>query len=225
MPAIGQFDLELFVRILPDLAYGALITLKFTTFSTLLGLVIGTVMGIFRIVRNFILNAIAIAYVEVIRGTPLLVQIMIVYYGLPAAGINLPPDIAGIIALGINSGAYIAEVIRAGILSVPKGQMEAARSLGMTYLQAMRYVVLPQAFRNILPALGNEFIALLKDSSLLSVIAIAELTRTGMQIYAVTFNAWTPLLGVAMFYLMMTLPLSKLVNYMQRRIGGEHVHT
>ncbi len=225
MPAIGQFDLELFVRILPDLAYGALITLKFTTFSTLLGLVIGTVMGIFRIVRNFILNAIAIAYIEVIRGTPLLVQIMIVYYGLPAAGINLPPDIAGIIALGINSGAYIAEVIRAGILSVPKGQMEAARSLGMTYLQAMRYVVLPQAFRNILPALGNEFIALLKDSSLLSVIAIAELTRTGMQIYAVTFNAWTPLLGVAMFYLMMTLPLSKLVNYMQRRIGGEHVHT
>ncbi len=225
MPAIGQFDLELFVRILPDLAYGALITLKFTTFSTLLGLVIGTVMGIFRIVRNIILNAIAIAYVEVIRGTPLLVQIMIVYYGLPAAGINLPPDIAGIIALGINSGAYIAEVIRAGILSVPKGQMEAARSLGMTYLQAMRYVVLPQAFRNILPALGNEFIALLKDSSLLSVIAIAELTRTGMQIYAVTFNAWTPLLGVAMFYLMMTLPLSKLVNYMQRRIGGEHVHT
>ncbi|WP_457549400.1 amino acid ABC transporter permease [Archaeoglobus sp.] len=225
MPAIGQFDFELFIRILPDLAYGSLVTLKFTVFSTLLGLLIGTVMGIFRIVRNFILNAIATAYIEVIRGTPLLVQIMIVYYGLPAAGINLPPDIAGILALGINSGAYIAEVIRAGILSVPKGQMEAARSLGMTYIQAMRYVVLPQAFRNILPALGNEFIALLKDSSLLSVIAIAELTRTGMQIYAVTFNAWTPLLGVAMFYLMMTLPLSKLVNYMQKRIGGEHVHT
>jgi polar amino acid transport system permease protein len=225
MPAIGQFDFELFVRILPDLAYGALVTLKFTTFSTLLGLVIGTIMGIFRIVRNVILNTIAISYIEIIRGTPLLVQIMIVYYGLPAAGINLPPDLAGILALGINSGAYIAEVIRAGIMSVPKGQMEAARSLGMTYLQAMRYVILPQAFRNILPALGNEFIALLKDSSLLSVIAIAELTRTGMQIYAVTFNAWTPLLGVALFYLMMTLPLSRLVNYMQKRIGGEHVHT
>ncbi len=225
MTAIGQFDVNLFIRILPDLARGALVTLKFTVFSTLLGLVIGTVMGIFRIVRNLVLNAIATVYVEVIRGTPLLVQIMIVYYGLPAAGINLPPEIAGILALGINSGAYIAEVIRAGILSVPKGQMEAARSLGMTYVQAMRYVILPQAFRNILPALGNEFIALLKDSSLLSVIAIAELTRTGMQIYAVTFNAWTPLLGVAMFYLMMTLPLSKLVDYVQKRIGGEHVHT
>jgi len=225
MTAIGQFDINLFIKILPDLARGALVTLKFTVFSTLLGLLIGTLMGIFRIVRNFVLNAISTAYVEVIRGTPLLVQIMIVYYGLPAAGINLPPEIAGILALGINSGAYIAEVIRAGIISVPKGQMEAARSLGMTYVQAMRYVILPQAFRNILPALGNEFIALLKDSSLLSVIAIAELTRTGMQIYAVTFNAWTPLLGVAMFYLMMTLPLSKLVDYVQKRIGGEHVHT
>ncbi len=220
MTAIGQFDINLFIKILPDLARGALVTLKFTTFSTLLGLAIGTVMGIFRIVKNCILNALATVYVEVIRGTPLLVQIMIVYYGLPAAGINLPPEIAGILALGINSGAYIAEVIRAGIQSVPKGQMDAARSLGMTYVQAMRYVILPQAFRNILPALGNEFIALLKDSSLLSVIAIAELTRTGMQIYAVTFNAWTPLLGVAMFYLMMTLPLSRLVDYAQRRIGG-----
>ncbi len=218
--AIGQFDPHLFLKILPDLAYGALVTLKFSILSTLFGLVIGTVFGIFRIVKNPVLNAISMAYVEVIRGTPLLVQIMIVYYGLPQAGITLPPDISGVLALSINSGAYIAEIIRAGIQSVPKGQMEAARSLGMTYVQAMRYVVLPQAFRNILPALGNEFIALIKDSSLLSVIAIAELTRVGMQIYAVTFNAWTPLLGVALFYLMMTLPLSRLVDYAQRRIGG-----
>ncbi len=220
MAGIGQFDFNLFIRILPDLASGALVTLKFTTFSILFGLILGTITGIFRIVKNPILNAISTAYVEFIRGTPLLVQIMIVYYGLPEAGIKLPPELAGILALSINSGAYIAEIIRAGIQSVPKGQMEAARSLGMTYVQAMRYVVLPQAFRNILPALGNEFIALLKDSSLLSVIAIAELTRMGMQIYAVTFNAWTPLLGVALFYLMMTLPLSRLVDYAQRRIGG-----
>ena len=220
MTGIGQFDFNLFIKILPDLAKGALVTLKFSSFSILFGLIIGTIFGIFRILRNPILQAISTAYVELIRGTPLLVQIMIVYYGLPAAGINLPPELAGILALSINSGAYIAEIIRAGIQSVPKGQMDAARSLGMTYIQAMRYVVLPQAFRNILPALGNEFIALIKDSSLLSVIAIAELTRTGMQIYAVTFNAWTPLLGVAMFYLIMTLPLSKLVDYVQRRIGG-----
>jgi polar amino acid transport system permease protein len=147
---------------------------------------------------------------------------MIVYYGLPAIGINLPPEPAGILALTLNSGAYIAEIIRAGIQSVPKGQMEAA-SLGMSYFQAMRYVIFPQAFRNILPALGNEFIALLKDSSLLSVIAIAELTRVGKQIYSTTFNAWTPLLGVAMFYLLMTLPLSRLVNYAQKRLGGHEL--
>ncbi len=220
MAGIGQFDFNLFIKILPDLARGAIVTLKFSFLSIIFGLIIGTIFGVCRIVKNPILPKIATAYVELIRGTPLLVQIMIVYYGLPAAGINLPPEVAGVLALSINSGAYIAEIIRAGIQSVPKGQMDAARSLGMTYFQAMRHVVLPQAFRNILPALGNEFIALIKDSSLLSVIAIAELTRTGMQIYAVTFNAWTPLLGVAMFYLMMTLPLSKLVDHFQRRIGG-----
>ncbi len=222
---ISQFDPQLFVQILPALAYGAYITLKLTTLSIFFGLLLGTVLGMFRISRNPILFSFSTAYVEFIRGTPLLVQIMIVYYGLPEIGIKLPPEVAGILALSLNSGAYIAEIIRAGIQSVPKGQMEAARSLGMTYLQAMRYVVLPQAFRNILPALGNEFIALLKDSSLLSVIAIAELTRVGKQIYSTTFNAWTPLLGVALFYLMMTLPLSRLVNYAQKRIGGEHVHT
>ncbi len=220
MVGIGQFDFNLFIKILPDLARGAIVTLKFSSLSIIFGLIIGTIFGVCRIAKNPILPKIATAYVELIRGTPLLVQIMIVYYGLPAAGINLPPEVAGVLALSINSGAYIAEIIRAGIQSVPKGQMDAARSLGMTYFQAMRHVVLPQAFRNILPALGNEFIALIKDSSLLSVIAIAELTRTGMQIYAVTFNAWTPLLGVAMFYLMMTLPLSKLVDHFQRRIGG-----
>jgi len=222
---ISQFDPQLFIEIIPALAYGAFVTLKLTTLSILFGLMLGTVLGIFRISRNPILFGFSTAYVEFIRGTPLLVQIMIVYYGLPEIGIKLPPEVAGILASSLNSGAYIAEIIRAGIQSVPKGQMEAARSLGMTYLQAMRYVILPQAFRNILPALGNEFIALLKDSSLLSVIAIAELTRVGKQIYSTTFNAWTPLLGVALFYLMMTLPLSRLVNYMQKRIGGEHVHT
>ncbi len=162
-------------------------------------------------------------YVEIIRGTPLLVQILIVYFGLPAIGINLQPEPAGIIALSICSGAYIAEIVRAGIESVPKGQMEAARSLGMSYLQAMRYVILPQAFRNVLPALGNEFIALLKDSSLLSVISIVELTRVGRQIVNTTFNAWTPFLGVALFYLLMTIPLSRLVSYSQKKLGTYEV--
>lgn len=223
MAGISQFDPELFIKILPNLAYGAFVTLKITSISTLLGLIFGTILGLGRISKNPLLFGFSTAYVEFIRGTPLLVQIMIVYYGLPAIGINLPPEPAGILALTLNSGAYIAEIIRAGIQSVPKGQMEAARSLGMSYFQAMRYVIFPQAFRNILPALGNEFIALLKDSSLLSVIAIAELTRVGKQIYSTTFNAWTPLLGVAMFYLLMTIPLSRLVNYAQKRLGGHEL--
>jgi len=223
MAGISQFDPELFIKILPNLAYGAFVTLKITSISTLFGLIFGTILGLGRISKNPLLFGFSTAYVEFIRGTPLLVQIMIVYYGLPAIGINLPPEPAGILALTLNSGAYIAEIIRAGIQSVPKGQMEAARSLGMSYFQAMRYVIFPQAFRNILPALGNEFIALLKDSSLLSVIAIAELTRVGKQIYSTTFNAWTPLLGVAMFYLLMTIPLSRLVNYAQKRLGGHEL--
>ena len=223
MAGISQFDPQLFVKILPSLAYGAYITVKLTSISIILGLVLGTILGMGRISKNSLFFSVSTSYVEFIRGTPLLVQIMIVYYGLPAIGLNLPAEPAGILALTLNSGAYIAEIIRAGIQSVPKGQMEAARSLGMTYLQSMRYVVFPQAFRNVLPALGNEFIALLKDSSLLSVIAIAELTRVGKQIYSTTFNAWTPLLGVALFYLMMTLPLSRLVNYVQRRIGGHEL--
>jgi polar amino acid transport system permease protein len=223
MAGISQFDPQLFVKILPSLAYGAYITVKLTSISILLGLILGTFLGMGRISKNPLFFSISTSYVEFIRGTPLLVQIMIVYYGLPAIGLNLPAEPAGILALTLNSGAYIAEIIRAGIQSVPKGQMEAARSLGMTYLQSMRYIIFPQAFRNVLPALGNEFIALLKDSSLLSVIAIAELTRVGKQIYSTTFNAWTPLLGVALFYLMMTLPLSRLVNYAQRRIGGHEL--
>ncbi len=219
MAAINQFDVDLFIKILPDLAFGAVVTLKLTLISIVFGLIIGSIAGLGRVSKNKLFFGLSTAYVEVIRGTPLLVQILIVYFGLPAIGINLQPEPAGIIALSICSGAYIAEIVRAGIESIPIGQMEAARSLGMSYLQAMRYVILPQAFRNVLPALGNEFIALLKDSSLLSVISIVELTRVGRQIVNTTFNAWTPFLGVALFYLLMTIPLSRLVAYSQKRLG------
>jgi polar amino acid transport system permease protein len=223
MASVGQFDIDLFIKILPDLAFGALVTIELTSLSILFGLIIGSVAGLARVSKNPLFRGISTVYVEIIRGTPLLVQILIIYFGLPAIGVNLQPVPAGIIALSICSGAYIAEIVRAGIESIPTGQMEAARSLGMSYLQAMRYVIFPQAFRNILPALGNEFIALLKDSSLLSVISIVELTRVGRQIVNTTFNAWTPFLGVALFYLMMTIPLSKLVDYSQKRLGTYEV--
>jgi polar amino acid transport system permease protein len=142
---------------------------------------------------------------------------MIVYYGLPNLGINLGQMTSGIVALSLNSGAYVAEIFKAGIKSIKKGQTEASFSLGMTYGQTMRFVILPQAVRNILPALGNEFIALIKDSSLVSVIAIEELLRRGMIVYSRTYNAWTPLIGVAIIYLCMTIPLSRMVAFVEKR--------
>lgn len=142
MAGISQFDPQLFVKILPSLAYGAYITVKLTSISILLGLILGTILGMGRISKNPLFFSVSTSYVEFIRGTPLLVQIMIVYYGLPAIGLNLPAEPAGILALTLNSGAYIAEIIRAGIQSVPRGQMEAARSLGddVSAIHGLRHI-------------------------------------------------------------------------------------
>lgn len=216
MAGIG-FNIDLFIDILPELLRGAKITIELTAASVAIGTLIGLIIGMGRISHFKIFNYPATLYVEFIRGTPLLVQIMIVYYGLPALGINLGQMTSGIVALSLNSGAYVGEIFKAGIKSIKKGQTEASFSLGLDYLQTMRYVILPQATRNILPALGNEFIALLKDSSLVSVIAITELLRSGMLVYSRTYNAWTPLLGVAMVYICMTIPLSRMVQYVEKR--------
>lgn len=211
------FRPDLFVDIIPELLQGARVTVELTVVSVAIGTLIGLVVGVCRVSHLKILNVPAALYVEILRGTPLLVQVMIVYYGLPNMGVNLGQMPSGILALSLNSGAYVAEIFKAGIKSIKKGQSEASSSLGMTYGQTMRFVILPQAVRNILPALGNEFIALIKDSSLVSVIAIEELLRRGMIVYSRTYNAWTPLLGVALFYLCMTIPLSRIVAYVEKR--------
>ena len=140
-------------------------------------------------------------------------------YGMPklAENFNLPPLVAAVLACGINSGAYIAEIFRAGVQSIERGQMEAARSLGMTHGQAMRFIILPQAFKRVIPPLGNEFIAMLKDTSLLSVIGIIELTRSGQFVMAQTFAAFAVLMTVAFHYLIMTLSISRFVDYLERR--------
>lgn len=205
------------VDILPELLQGAKITVELTVISVAIGTLIGLIVGVCRVSHLKILNVPAAIYVEILRGTPLLVQVMIVYYGLPNIGLNLGQMTSGILALSLNSGAYVAEIFKAGIKSIKKGQTEASFSLGMTYGQNMRFVILPQAVRNILPALGNEFIALIKDSSLVSVIAIEELLRRGMIVYSRTYNAWTPLIGVALIYLCMTTPLSRMVAYVEKR--------
>ena len=159
----------------------------------------------------------AAVYVEVVRGTPLLVQILFIYFVLPAFGVNLPAFTSGVIALTLNSAAYLAEIFRAGIESIETGQMEAARSLGMTYAQAMRRVILPQTFRRVLPPLTNEGIALLKDSSLVSVIGLTELARTGQELasrYAAPLTIW-PM--VALLYLLLTFPLTRVAQQLERR--------
>jgi len=211
--------LEVLANNFTYLLEGALSTLRLTSLSVLIGLIIGTFVGMGRLSRYKFLNYPATVYVEFIRGTPLLVQLFIIYFGLPQLGINLPKYPAAIVALGINSGAYVAEIVRAGIQSVPRGQYEAARSLGMTHGQTMRYIILPQAFRNILPALGNEFIAMTKDSSLAFVIGVTELMRTGQIVISRTFQSFSIYGGVAIIYFAMTFTMSRIVRWIEKKVA------
>lgn len=215
-----RIDLSLIIKNLPFLAQGAVTTLIITFFAFLLGMFLGVFIGIGRTSKIKLVRIPASAYVQFIRGTPLLVQIFILYFGLPSAfNINLNSYAAGILALGINSGAYIAEIVRAGIQSIDKGQLEAAHSLGMTQAKAMRHIILPQAFRHILPPLGNEIIILLKDSSLVSTIALPELLLHGKLVASRTYDYFSMYLGVAFVYLILTWTAARIVNYIERRFA------
>ena len=211
--------INVLIESFPALLVGAVQTLKLTSVAVGIGLIIGTFVGMARLSKYKFLSYPATVYVEFLRGTPLLVQIFIVYFGLPELGIKLDAYPAAITALGLNSGAYVAEIVRAGIQSVPKGQYQAARSLGLSHWQSMRYVILPQAFRNILPALGNEFITLTKDSSLASVIGVAELMRKGQFIISRTFQTFSIYTGVAIVYFILTFTISRLVRWVEKRLA------
>lgn len=220
-----EFKFEIIMRSLPLLLEGMLVTIEITTLSVAFGLIIGLFMGIMRISANIIPRAIAVAYIDFIRGTPLLVQIFLIYFAMPMViGQRIDPFVAAVTACSINSGAYIAEIFRAGIQSIDKGQMEAGRSLGMSYAQTMRHIILPQAFKRSIPPLGNEFIAMLKDSSLVSVIGFEELTRRGQLIIARTYASFEIWATVAVLYLIMTLTISRLVAYMERRMKTDDRH-
>ncbi|MBL4937208.1 amino acid ABC transporter permease [Clostridium sp. YIM B02515] len=198
---------------------GAKFTIILAFFTVLFGVLLGLLLALMRISKSKVLNLIATAYVEFIRGTPLMVQIFIIYYALPdLIGVNLPEMVSAVLALSINSGAYVAEVIRAGIQAVDKGQMEASRSLGMPYGMAMRYIIIPQAIKNILPALGNEFITVIKESSVVSVIGIKELMYNADTVRGNTFRAFEPLIIAALMYFVMTFTLSKLMGRFERRL-------
>lgn len=220
-----QFNFDLVVNSFPLLLVGAGVTIKITALSVALGVVIGLFVGIARISRLRILRVLAAVYVDFFRGTPLLVQIFLVYFALPViTGQRVDPFAAAIGSCGINSGAYVAEIFRAGIQSIDKGQMEAGRSLGMTWVQTMRYIIVPQAFKRVIPPLGNEFIALLKDSSLVSVIGFEELTRRGQLIIAKTYGSLEIWISVAVIYLAMTLTISRFVAYLERRYKTDDRH-
>lgn len=220
-----HFNFDLVVNSFPLLLVGAGVTIKITALSVALGVIIGLFVGIARISRIKILRVLAAIYVDFFRGTPLLVQIFLVYFALPViTGQRVDPFVAAIGSCGINSGAYVAEIFRAGIQSIDKGQMEAGRSLGMTWVQTMRYIIVPQAFKRVIPPLGNEFIALLKDSSLVSVIGFEELTRRGQLIIAKTYGSLEIWISVAVIYLAMTLTISRFVAYLERRYRTDDRH-
>lgn len=213
-----SFNWSLIIDNLPLLLQGAIITIEITAMSVGCGFLIGMFMSLANLSNIWIIRALARCYVDIIRGTPLLVQIFLIYFALPMIiGQRIDPFVAAVTACSINSGAYVSEIFRAGIQSIDKGQMEAGRSLGLSWAQTMRYVIMPQAFKAITPPLGNEFIAMLKDSSLVSVIGFEELTRRGQLIIAKTYASFEIWGAVAMIYLIMTLTISRIVAYLERR--------
>ncbi len=200
------------------LMIGFMLTLKISIFSIFFAIIIGTIVGIARLSDEPVTRALSISYVELIRNTPLLVQIYIIYFFVGSL-LRLSAFTAGTAALSIFAGAYVGEIVRAGIQSIHRGQMEAARSLGMSYAKAMRYVILPQAFKRIIPPLAGQFISLIKDSSLVSVIALADLMFQGQQAVARTYYAFEIYFTVAFLYLVMTASLSMATQYIERRLA------
>lgn len=203
---------------LGPLMYGLWTTLWLSAVSSVFALFLGLITGLARISKNITLRGLAMVYVECIRGTPLLVQIFIAYFFLGTV-FDLSRNVCGIGALSLFAGAYVAEIVRAGIQAIPRGQMEASRSLGMNAFQTMWDVILPQAFKKILPPLSGQFISLIKDSSLVSVIAITDLTKSGREIITSTFATFEVWIVVAAMYLLVTSVLSQVVFYMERRFA------
>nr|DAK65244.1 MAG TPA: ABC-type amino acid transport system, permease component [Caudoviricetes sp.]DAK65245.1 MAG TPA: ABC-type amino acid transport system, permease component [Caudoviricetes sp.]DAQ80384.1 MAG TPA: ABC-type amino acid transport system, permease component [Herelleviridae sp.] len=213
-----SFDWSLIWDNIAILLQGAVITIQITVMAVGCGFFIGMIAALANLSRFKIVRLLVKCYVELFRGTPLLVQIFMIYFALPMViGQSINPYVAAVTACSINSGAYVSEIFRAGIQSIDKGQMEAGRSLGLTWAQTMRYIVMPQAFKAIIPPLGNEFIAMMKDTSLVSVIGFEELTRRGQLIIARTYGSFEIWTAVAIIYLIMTLSISQLVAFLERR--------
>ena len=204
------------------LSNGLLLTLEITFFAVLLGVLLGFSVALVREAHRStgkfrLLSAIGGIYLTVIRGTPVVVQLMLIYFGI-FASVRIPPILVAIIAFGINSGAYQAEIFRSGIEAVPRGQFEAGRSLGFSYRQTMRRIIMPQAIKNVIPTLANEFIVLLKETSVAGYVALADLTKGGDIIRSRTYSPYLPMLAVALIYLCLVMIFSAGVKYLERSL-------
>lgn len=190
-------------------------TLLISLFSVLLGLVIGILMALMRLSKSKILRAVSGIYIDIIRGTPTMVQLLIIYFVI-FANVHIDKWVVGFIAFGINSGAYIAEIVRGGILSVNIGQTEAGRSLGMTHKQTMASIVMPQAMKNILPALGNEFVVLIKETAVIGMIANIDLVGAARKVQSLTYDYLIPLLSIAVIYYVVIKIISTLLSKVEK---------
>ncbi len=227
---LGNMDFAFLNKYYKYFIYGTINTIFLALFAVLFGVLLGIIISLMKLSSNKVMEIIGSAYIEFIRGTPILVQLYIVYYGLPKLGIQFPDIklpligmipgdfIAGILTLSINSAAYVSEIIRAGIQAVDKGQMEAARSLGLKHSTAMINIIFPQALKNILPALGNEFIVVIKESSIVSIIGIQELMYKADTVRGNTFQPFEPLIVAAIIYFILTFTLSKALGIAERRL-------
>ncbi len=203
---------------------GLCLTLGVSLSALLLSVLFGTLLGVIRSVRLPVLGALGNAYVELVRGIPLIVLLSVVYYGLPALGLTLGGFPSAVLALGLYSAAYTSEIVRGGLSSVPAGQLEAARSLGLSRVQSLRYVVLPQAWRVALPALGNEFVSLILGSSLASAVTLQELFAAGKYITNATYRQFEVYAVLALVYFLLTFTLTRLVRLLERRLSrGERL--
>ena len=213
-----MFDFALIVQSIPFLLRGAVYTVQVSVLAIVFGLVLGWLLGLAAVSGVPALSAVSWAYVQFIRGTPLLIQIFLIYFGLPVVGINLPAFWSGVIALGLNSGGFQAEIVRAGIESIDRGQTEAARSIGMSRFKTLVFILVPQTIRRVLPPLTNELITLTKSSSLLSAIAALELTHAGQLIIARTFAPFEIYAAVAFIYLIVVAVLSRGSAFLEKRV-------
>lgn len=214
------FHFEVVIQNLGGLLEGAGMTIYISLLTMALGSALGILVCLGRMSKSKVTSGIASAYIQFIRGTPLLVQLLWIYYGLPLIlGLSLPPVVSGVVGMSLNVSAYISEIFRAGIQAVDRGQYEAARSIGMSHSLAFRRIVAPQAFRVVIPPLANFFIGLVKDTSLVSVISVGELVRSGQLVASATFRTMEIFTGVAVIYYMMTYVLARIASGLERRFS------